>query len=78
MQFYLTPKIVELGRSLDFVPREPPPPGLSQFGWLHAAYSILTLVKLAAGIWVAVALIRSDGKSDPQAARISPNETPSP
>ena len=60
MQLYLTPHIVELGRALDFVPREPPPPGLSTFGWLHAAYSLLTLVKLAAGIWVAIVLVRSE------------------
>jgi hypothetical protein len=71
MQFYLTPRIVEMGRVLDFVPREPPPPGLSTFGWLHAAYSILTLVKLAAGFWVAIALLRSQPVHE-----ISPQITP--
>ena len=26
MTFYLTPQLVEIGRGLDFVPRDPPPP----------------------------------------------------
>jgi hypothetical protein len=32
---YLTPEIVGVGRSLDFVPREPPPETLPRFGRLH-------------------------------------------
>ena len=31
MVVYLTPAIVTLGRSLDFVPRDPAPPGMSRF-----------------------------------------------
>lgn len=57
-QLYLTPRIVEVGRSLDFVPREPPPPSLRSFGMLHAAYSALDLLKLVAGIWVAWVLLQ--------------------
>jgi len=60
MLFYITPRIVDVGRSLDFVPRDPPPPSLAQFGILHAAYSILDLGKLAIGIWLAVVLVRSE------------------
>ncbi len=59
MAFYITPEIIEVGRSLDFVPREPPPPGLAAFGRLHAAYSILDLAKLLTGVWMAVVLVRS-------------------
>ena len=58
MRFYLTPGLVEVGRLLDFAPRTPPPPGLAYFGFLHATYSTLDLVKLLIGIWVAVVLVR--------------------
>lgn len=42
----LTPAITNLGRTLDFVPRDPPPPQMASFGKLHAAYSVLDLAKL--------------------------------
>ena len=58
MVFYITPEITKVGRSLDFVPRQPPPPGMAKFGILHAAYSFLDLGKLLIGIWMAVALVR--------------------
>jgi hypothetical protein len=60
MLFYITPRITVVGRSLDFVPRDPPPPSLAAFGILHAAYSVLDLMKLLIGIWMAVGLIRSE------------------
>ena len=65
MLFYITPEITQLGRSLDFVPREPPPPGLRRFGILHAAYSFLDLGKLLLGIWMAVAMVRTPGQTSP-------------
>jgi hypothetical protein len=43
----LTPMITNVGRSLDFVPREPPPPQLARFGLLHVLYTGLDLAKLA-------------------------------
>jgi len=55
---YITPQIVEVGRSLDFVPRDPPPPALARFGLLHAAYTLVDLGKLLVGVWMAVALVR--------------------
>ena len=58
MDFYITPRITQVGRSLDFVPRQPAPPGMAEFGILHAAYSLLDLAKLLVGIWMAVALVR--------------------
>jgi hypothetical protein len=51
-QFYLTPRLVELGRALDFVPREPPPPSLRTFGILHGIYSVMDLIKLLIGCWM--------------------------
>jgi hypothetical protein len=52
MLAYLTPAIVSLGRELDFVPRDPEPPGMSRFWILHAAYTTLEMVKLLAGAGV--------------------------
>jgi hypothetical protein len=43
---------VSLGRELDFVPRDPAPPGMSRFWILHAAYTTLEMVKLAVGAGV--------------------------
>lgn len=58
MTFYLTPQLVEVGRALDFVPRDTPPPQLGRFGVLHGAYSALDLLKLLVGIWLTVRLVR--------------------
>ena len=59
MLVYLTPAIVSLGRELDFVPRDPAPPGMTRFWLLHAAYTSLEMLKLAAGVVVAVRITRS-------------------
>ena len=57
MLMSLTPMIVRLGRSLDFVPREPPPEGLSRFWVLHVAYTVIECLKLVllglAAFWLA-------------------------
>ena len=58
--FYLTPQIVDVGRTLDFVPRIPPPPDLKQFGYFHAAYSTLDMIKLLIGIGMVVELYRTN------------------
>ena len=58
MLVYLTPAIVSLGRSLDFVPRDPAPPGMRRFWILHAAYTSLEMIKLLIGAFVAVKLVR--------------------
>lgn len=54
---WLTPAIASLGRSLDFVPRDPSPPGMNRFWILHGAYTLLELLSLAAGgvatAWIA-------------------------
>ena len=53
MVAYLTPQIVTLGRSLDFVPRDPAPAGMQKFWILHAAYTSLEMLKLVVGFVVA-------------------------
>jgi hypothetical protein len=58
MLVYLTPQIVTLGRSLDFVPRDPAPPGMSRFWILHAAYTSLEMLKLVIAVLVAASLAK--------------------
>lgn len=58
LTFIVTPQIVTLGRSLDFVARTPPPPEMSRFRILHGAYTTLDALKLLGGLallarWVA-------------------------
>lgn len=65
MFLWLAPEITALGRSLDFVPRDPPPPAFGRFGMLHAAYAALEVLKGAAGLVVAAMLARTDGKERP-------------
>jgi len=51
----LTPWITSVGRSLDFVPREPAPPQLARFQLLHVLYTGLDLFKV---VLVALATYR--------------------
>lgn len=60
MTVWLAPAITTLGRTIDFVPRNPPPPELARFGVLHAAYSSLEIAKLLAGLGLAFILSRAD------------------
>jgi hypothetical protein len=46
----VTPLLVSLGRSIDFVPRNPPPPVMPRFWALHASFTGMDGVKLLAGI----------------------------
>jgi hypothetical protein len=59
---FLTPQIVSVGRSLDFVARDPAPPQLGRFWILHGAYTTLEMAKLAAGLlagfWIERGLAR--------------------
>jgi hypothetical protein len=59
MLVWLTPSIVSLGRSLDFVPRDPAPPGMQRFWVLHAAYTSLEMLKLIVGIVVTWSIVKS-------------------
>jgi len=46
----ITPLIISLGRSIDFLPRNPPPPVMPRFWALHGSFTGLDGVKLLAGI----------------------------
>ena len=54
----VTPQILAIGRSIDFVPRDPPPPAVGTFGVLHAVYTLLELVKCGAAAVAALWLVR--------------------
>lgn len=58
LAFWLTPQITAVGRSIDFIPRDPPPPAVATFGVLHAAYTSLELLKCAAAVGAAAWLVR--------------------
>src|SRR5262245_11441006 len=63
MLAYLTPAIVTLGRTLDFVPRDPAPPGMQRFWILHGAYTSLEMIKLLVGAAVAYGLVKETDAS---------------
>ncbi len=46
----ITPLIVSIGRSIDFVPRNPPPPVMPRFWTLHGSFTGLDGVKFLAGL----------------------------
>ncbi len=54
----ITPRIFSVGRSIDFVPRDPPPDGLRTFGLLHATYTVFDGVELILGILVTLWLTK--------------------
>ena len=54
----ITPRMVSIGRDLDFVPRTPPPDGLRTFGLLHAAYTVFDGVELILGVLVILRLVQ--------------------
>jgi cell division protein FtsW (lipid II flippase) len=56
--FFLTPEITRLGRSIDFVPPGASSPDRARFWLLHGSYSASELIKLGAGIVLAVMLVR--------------------
>ena len=62
MLAYLTPQIVSLGRSLDFVPRDPAPPSMRRSGFCTPRPS-LEMLKLVVGLvvtwWTARSLFAS-------------------
>jgi hypothetical protein len=73
---WMTPQITEIGRALDFVPRNPLPPSaapmMAQFWRLHAAFTGSDLVVMALGLVVAWRLCF---KEQAQIA-VTPNPTP--
>src|SRR5438094_26821 len=55
----ITPFIVSVGRSIDFVPRDPPPANLRTFGLLHVTYTVFDGIQLILGIFVTVWLVKA-------------------
>ena len=53
LQLYVVPETVRLGRLLDFVPREPPPPEDAPFWRLHHTYTGLDMLKFVLGLGIA-------------------------
>lgn len=51
------PQIISLGRSIDFLPRTPPPPGYQRFWKLHMMFTGLDGAKLLGGIVLLARLI---------------------
>ena len=51
------PQIISLGRNIDFLPRNPPPPGYQRFWKLHMIFTGLDGTKLLGGIVILVRLI---------------------
>jgi hypothetical protein len=51
------PQIISLGRSIDFLPRTPAPPGYQRFWKLHAMFTGLDGTKLLGGVILLIRLI---------------------
>jgi hypothetical protein len=50
LTFIIQPSIVSIGRTIDFVPRQPAPPAMRRFWMLHGAFTGLDGVKCLAGL----------------------------
>jgi hypothetical protein len=72
MLAWLTPAIVTLGRSLDFVPRDPAPPGMQRFWILHGTYTSLEMIKLAISFVVALGLVKETSTATADVAGVAP------
>ena len=64
MTALITPQIITIGRGLDFIPRNPPPPELGTFGLLHAAYSLIDTIKTLLAGAVLICLHKEDFKDN--------------
>ena len=58
MTVWITPQILSVGRSLDFVPRNPAPPQLRTFGLLHAAYTVMDGIVLILGVIATLGIVQ--------------------
>jgi hypothetical protein len=54
----ITPRMVSVGRDLDFVPRVPQPPGLRTFGLLHATYTVFYGIELILGVLATLWIVK--------------------
>ena len=58
LQLYVVPETIRLGRAMDFVPRDPPPPEDALFWTLHHTYTGLDMLKFLLGLCTAGLLLR--------------------
>ena len=58
LQLNVVPETVRLGRALDFLPREPPPPEAAPFWRLHHTYTGLDMLKFVLGLAVGLLVTR--------------------
>jgi Domain of unknown function (DUF4149) len=61
----ITPWIISLGRSIDFLPRNPPPPMMPRFWALHGSFTGLDGVKMLAGLLLLARWILRPKSPDP-------------
>jgi hypothetical protein len=59
LMLVVTPAILSVGRSLDFVPRDPVPANMRTFGLLHTAYTVFTLINIVLGVVVTLWIQKS-------------------
>jgi hypothetical protein len=64
LMVFVTPPILSIGRSLDFVPRDPMPPQMRTFALLHTAYSVLTFINFVLGIFVVLWLQKEKPRAE--------------
>ena len=64
LMLVVTPALLTIGRTLDFVPRDPAPPGLRTFGLWHAAYAVFTLINIVLGVLVTLWIQKSNPNQD--------------
>jgi hypothetical protein len=57
--FLVTPRLINIGRQIDFVARTPPPPQFTTFWRLHLVYTVADVLKVALGIWLLARLIKN-------------------
>jgi len=59
LMLVVTPPILSVGRELDFVARDPVPPGMRTFALLHTAYAVFTLINIVLGVLVTLWIQKS-------------------
>jgi hypothetical protein len=64
LMLVVTPSMLSVGRTLDFVPSDPKPAGMRTFGLLHITYSVFTLINLVLGILVTLWIQKADPSHD--------------
>ena len=62
--FYLTPTLTDLGRGIDFMPRNPEPAEVRWFYMLHGANAVLEIVKLGLISIFALGLVKARPRAD--------------